>query len=85
MFKRCFLLFFVLASLAVCGGYSANECCHPSSVYAFYNALPKSTKKSISTSPTTGHYGTTVNTKGDARFDAFFREVKVGEVPSEVK
>ena len=85
MFKRCFLLFFVLASLAVCGGYSANECCHPSSVYAFYNALPKGTKKSISTSPRTGHFGTTVNTDGKNRLDAFFREVGVGAVPSEVK
>ena len=68
----------------VCTGFS-DECCHPSSVYAFYNALPKRTKKSISTSPTTGHYGTTVNTKGDARFDAFFKEVRIGEIPSEVK
>ena len=68
----------------VCTGFS-DEACHPSSVYAFYNALPKSTKKSISTDPTTGHYGTTVNTRGNARFDAFFREVKVGAVPSEVK
>ena len=65
-------------------GFS-DECCHPSSVYAFYNALPAGTKKMISTSPTTGHYGTTVNTRGNARFDALFREVKVGEVPSELK
>ena len=68
----------------VCTGFS-DECCHPSSVYAFYNALPKGTKKTISTSPTTGHYGTTVNTRGNARFDAFFNAVKVGEIPSELK
>ena len=68
----------------VCTGFS-DECCHPSSVYAFYNALPAGTKKMISTSPTTGHYGTTVNTKGNARFDAFFKEVGVGTVPTEVK
>ena len=68
----------------VCTGFS-DEACHPSSVYAFYNALPAGTKKSISTSPTTGHFGTTVNTKGDARFDAFFKEVRIGEIPSEVK
>ena len=68
----------------VCTGFS-DECCHPSSVYAFYNALPEGTKKMISTSPTTGHYGTTVNTNGNARFDAFFNAVKVGEIPSEVK
>ncbi len=68
----------------VCTGFS-DEACHPSSVYAFYNALPESTRKDISTDPRTGHYGTTVNTRGNKRFADLLREVRIGAVPSEVK
>ena len=68
----------------VCTGFS-DECCHPSAVYAFYNALPKTTKKAISTDPRTGHYGTTVNTRGNRRLANLLRQAKVGAVPSEVK
>ena len=49
----------------VCTGF-VDEVCFPSSVYAFYNALPPNIKKGMSTSPSTGHYGTTVNTAGNA-------------------
>ena len=68
----------------VCTGFS-DEACHPSSVYAFYNALPRTTKKAISTSPATGHFGTTVNTLGNKRFREFLEEAKVGAIPTEVK
>lgn len=68
----------------VCTGFS-DEACHPSSVYAFYNALPETTTKAISTDPCTGHFGTTVNTIGNQRFADFLKEAKVGAIPSEVK
>ena len=68
----------------VCTGFS-DEACHPSSTYAFYNALPETTKKAITTDPATGHFGTTVNTRGNARFNEFLKGVEVGEIPSEVK
>lgn len=68
----------------VCTGFS-DEACHPSSVYAFYNALPRTTKKAITTDPKTGHFGTTVNTRGNSRFRRLLEEVKIGEIPSEVK
>ena len=68
----------------VCTGFS-DEACHPSSVYAFYNALPQTTPKAISTDPKTGHFGTTVNTRGNSRFKRLLEEIKIGEIPSEVK
>ena len=68
----------------VCTGFS-DEVCHPSGVYAFYNALPETTKKAITTDPATGHFGTTVNTRGNARFREFLEEAKVGAIPTEVK
>ena len=68
----------------VCTGFS-DEACHPSSVYAFYNALTNTTKKAISTSPATGHFGTTVNTRGNERFRKLLEEANVGAIPSEVK
>jgi len=68
----------------VCTGF-ADEACHPSSVYAFYNALPETTEKAITTDPCTGHFGTTVNTRGNKRFHELLKEVKVGAIPSEVK
>ena len=49
----------------VCTGF-VDEVCFPSSVYAFYNALPANIKKVMTTNPSTGHYGTTANTAGNA-------------------
>ena len=49
----------------VCTGF-VDEVCFPSSVYAFYNALPSNIKKVMTTNPATGHYGTTANTAGNA-------------------
>lgn len=60
----------------VCTGF-ADELCTPSSVFAFYNALPATTKKFMSTNPRTGHYGTTKNTAGDKRLSDIFRSVTV--------
>lgn len=60
----------------VCTGF-ADELCTPSSVFAFYNALPAKTKTFMSTDPRTGHYGTTKNTAGEERLADFFRSVTV--------
>jgi len=60
----------------VCTGF-VDERCTPSSVFAFYNALPATTKKFMSTDPCTGHYGTTKNTAGDKRLLDIFRSVTV--------
>ena len=68
----------------VCTGFS-DEACHPSSVYAFYNALPRTTRRAISTDPRTGHYGTTVNTRGNRRLAELLRQARVGAIPSEVR
>lgn len=56
-----------------------DESCYPGNVYAFYNAIPESTKKVITTNPRTGHYGTTANVKGNARLRALFRGVTVDD------
>ena len=53
----------------VCTGFS-DELCPPSNVFAFYNALPKGTKKTMCTSPYTGHYGTTKNPAASERLKA---------------
>jgi len=42
-----------------------------------YNNIPATTKKSMSTNPLTGHYGTTKNVKGDKRIEEFFRGITV--------
>jgi cephalosporin-C deacetylase-like acetyl esterase len=60
----------------VCTGF-ADELCTPSSVFAFYNAMPPTTRKFMSTNPTTGHYGTTKNTAGDKHLADVFRSVTV--------
>lgn len=66
----------------VCTGFT-DELCAPSGVYAFYNALPENTPKTMSTNPRTGHYGTTPNTRGNQRLEEFFRHVTVGLHPYE--
>ena len=43
------------------------------------------TMNNITTDPRTGHFGTTVNTRGNKRFADLLKEAKVGLVPTEVK
>ena len=77
-------LYFDLVNLApmikcetyVCTGFS-DELCPPSNVFAFYNAIPATTKKLMSTNPFTGHYGTTANPKADRRLNELRRAVRV--------
>ncbi len=70
-----------LATLIRCEVYFAtgfaDEGCPPSNVLAAYNNVPASTRKALSTNPTTGHYGTTVNVKANERLEKFFQNVKV--------
>ena len=68
----------------VCTGF-ADELCPPSNVYAFYNAIPATVKKSMSTNPFTGHYGTTRNVKGNERLRKMFRQVIINATPSDVR
>ena len=44
-----------------------DESCYPSNVFAFYNAIPATTMKSIAADPCTGHFNTTKITNGDSR------------------
>ena len=66
----------IKCDIYVCTGF-ADELCTPSGVFAFYNALPATTRKFMSTNPKTGHYGTTKNTTGDKRLLDIFRSVTV--------
>ena len=52
-----------------------DESCYPSNVFAFYNAIPATTKKSIATDPLTGHFNTTRVTKGESRIAEIFRTI----------
>ena len=60
----------------VCTGFT-DELCPPSNVYAFYNAIPATTKKTICTSPFTGHYGTTSNPAAMQRLKELYGAVRV--------
>ena len=62
----------------VCTGFT-DELCPPSNVYSFYNALPATTKKVMTTNPRTGHYGTTRNVQGDERLQKLMNSVKVSK------
>jgi cephalosporin-C deacetylase len=66
----------ITCDVYVCTGF-ADELCTPSSVFAFFNALPATTRKCMSSDPRTGHYGTTRNTAGDERLSDVFRSVTV--------
>ena len=54
----------------VCTGFTDEACC-PSNVFAFYNAIPATTKKTMTTNPRTGHYGTTSDPRAGKRFNQF--------------
>ncbi len=56
-----------------------DETCYPDNVYAFYNAIPASAKKTITVNPRTGHFGTTANVRGSARLKALFQGTTVHE------
>ena len=58
----------------VCTGF-ADETCPPSNVYAYYNALK--CKKSMSTNPRTGHFGTTKNIKGNKKLEELVGSITV--------
>ena len=62
----------------VCTGF-ADESCLPSNVFAFYNAIPATTKKTMTTNPRTGHFWTTKNVKGDARVAEIFRNTVISD------
>ena len=64
----------------VCTGFT-DETCYPSNIFAFYNAIPKSTKKSMTTDPRTGHFNTTKNVRGDSRVSEIFRSTAIGKLP----
>ena len=59
-----------------CTGF-ADELCPPSNVIAAYNNLPAGTLKSFTSNPATGHFGTTVNVKGNQWLEKFFQKVNV--------
>jgi len=64
----------------VCAGFT-DETTYPSNIFAFYNAIPKSTKKSMTTDPRTGHFNTTKNVRGDSRVSEIFRSTAIGALP----
>lgn len=66
----------ITCDIYVCTGF-ADELCTPSCVFAFFNALPATTRKYMSSNPRTGHYGTTRNRAGDERLSDVFRSVTV--------
>lgn len=68
----------ITCDIFVCTGFT-DELCTPASVYAFYNALPETTKKHMTTHPLTGHYGTTKNVAGDRHLAEFLKNVTVYE------
>ena len=56
-----------------------DESCYPSNVFAFYNAIPKTTKKNISTDPRIGHFNTDKTIRGESRVAEIFRDTGSGE------
>ena len=64
----------------VCTGFT-DESCYPSNVYAFYNAIPATTRKTLTTNPRTGHFNTTKNVNGDSRVGEIFRSTEISELP----
>ena len=66
----------IKCEIYVCTGFT-DELCPPSSVYAFYNAIPDTTRKMMSTNPFTGHGGLTPNTNADKRLEKLRQDVKV--------
>ena len=70
----------ITCEVYVCTGFADEGCC-PSNVFAFYNAIPATTRKTMTTNPRTGHYGTTKNVKGNDRIAEIFRNTTISELP----
>ena len=66
----------------VCTGF-IDESCYPSNVYALYNSIPKSTPKTMSSNPCTGHFWTTKNVGGDERVRKLFGTVTISPLPQD--
>ena len=71
----------ITCEVYVCTGFADEGCC-PSNVFAFYNAIPVTTKKTMTTNPRTGHYGTTKEVKGNARITEIFRNTTISLTPN---
>ena len=71
----------ITCEVYVCTGFADEGCC-PSNVFAFYNAIPKTTNKTMTTNPRTGHYGTTKEVKGNARITEIFRNTTISLTPN---
>ena len=70
----------ITCEVYVCTGFT-DETCRTSNVLAFYNAIPATTKKSLTTNPRTGHFGTTKEVKGNSRIAEIFRGTTISELP----
>ncbi|MDD5727112.1 MAG: acetylxylan esterase [Victivallales bacterium] len=57
----------------VCTGFIDNIC-PPSNVFTFYNAIPSTVQKHMTTNPFTGHFGTTRDPAAEERLEKFFKE-----------
>ena len=66
----------------VCTGF-VDESCYPSNVFAFYNAIPATTERSMTTDPRTGHIDTTKAPEVAARIEALIGTPSVGRRPDE--
>ena len=69
----------IKCEIYVCTGF-VDEVCPPSNVFAFYNAIPKTTKKIMTTNPGTGHDSTSRNVKGNERLEKLMKSVKISRV-----
>ena len=64
---------FIKCECYFCTGF-ADEICTPSNVYTTYNNVPAGVRKTMTTNPRTGHYGTTKDYRADWRFEEFFED-----------
>ena len=68
----------------VCTGFT-DEACHPCNVYAFYNAIPPTVHKTITTNPRTGHYNTTKDPNAAARMAEFGGAITISRQPDDAR
>jgi len=74
----------IKCEIFVCTGFT-DEACHPGNVFAFYNALPATTRKTMTTDPRTGHYNTTKDPRAAARLREFGGGITVSKQPDELR
>ena len=67
---------YITCEIFVCTGFT-DQLCPPSNVIAFYNALNPKCRKTLSTNPRTGHFGTTKNVKGIQRLEKLVNSITV--------